>query len=134
MPERGPEVTNGSMPTYSLPAFTAAPMIAAAMSFSEAPARVTSRPACMPASFARAASAICSSSSGDFTRRSSSTSPEASSSGPNSFVRRWWRLTVRNHAFWSMATRFPFQPRDARTWATAAAGFASSGYPLMSAR
>ena len=115
------------MPTYSLPARTAAAMMAAAMSFSEAPARVTSRPACIPASFARAASSICRSSSGDFTRRSSSTTPEASSRGPNSFTRRWWRLTVRNQAFWSMATRFPFQPRAVRTSATAAAGFASSG-------
>ena len=39
MPERGPEVTKGSIPTYSPPAAIEACMMAAATSFSDAPAR-----------------------------------------------------------------------------------------------
>ena len=89
MPERGPEVTNGSMPTYSPPAAIEACMMAAATSFSDAPARTASRPARIPASLATAARRISASSRADFTRRSGSTRPEPSSSGPSAAVSRW---------------------------------------------
>ena len=58
MPPRAPEVTNGSMPTYSDPARMAAAMISAAISFWGAPTRAVARPACMPASLATAAFSI----------------------------------------------------------------------------